>query len=136
MNADQRQELREIHRHSVGPVEVDRDQLVSLIDALDAAEKTQAVCHCGSLVSEHHMGSGHTAVEMPIECPFGEERDDLREQNRALVEALEFYASKGSYVEIPIGGIPSIAYAIAGGDRGKIARAALQQHRASSAGGA
>ena len=46
--------------------------------------KTQAVCHCGELVSAHHMGSGHSPVAMEELCPYTEEMVVLTAELAAL----------------------------------------------------
>lgn len=33
-------------------------------------ERNEAVCHCGSLISEHTVNDGHAPVEMRAECKF------------------------------------------------------------------
>jgi hypothetical protein len=36
------------------------------------AVRNEAVCHCGSLVSDHHAGDGHSPVPMQEMCPYAE----------------------------------------------------------------
>ena len=63
-----------------------RQELGREIERLRANE---AVCHCGELISAHHIGSGHSAVEMPHLCPYEQERDEARRIARWLRQSYE-----------------------------------------------
>ena len=56
----------------------------ALREQLKASKRNEAVCHCGDLVSQHHMGSGHSPVPMPEECDYAAELAALREDKARL----------------------------------------------------
>lgn len=54
----------------------DKDEVVEanfcrqLERELACSKRNEACCHCGSLMSQHGMGDGHSPVPMPEECPY------------------------------------------------------------------
>lgn len=71
----------------------ERDKAVSdlaaMRDRAERAERFEAVCHCGELVSRHTAGDGHSPVEMPWECPTERERDAARADLAAVVSEIQ-----------------------------------------------
>lgn len=56
--------------HDLGEkVVVLRSKLAAAEVKIEALERTQAVCQCGTLVKDHTMHDGHSAVEAQEPCP-------------------------------------------------------------------
>lgn len=55
-----------------------RAEVATLTKELLVAKRNEAVCHCGSPMSAHGMGDGHSPVEMQEECPYAAENATLR----------------------------------------------------------
>ena len=63
------QAIKENEQHCVRIRTVEME-LQAAIKRAEQAEKLEAVCHCGTLVSQHTAGDGHDPVEMRQPCEF------------------------------------------------------------------
>jgi hypothetical protein len=67
-----------------------QEQVKALTAALAEARRNEAVCGCGTLMSEHPLyGENHGAVAMTHPCPFKQERDAFRAHLRVLINAVD-----------------------------------------------